>query len=825
MRTPPIDPSRAGALSTRDYTRLFERLPGRYVVLSLDLRIVAASDDYLQATLTRREDIVGRGLFEVFPENPADPHAGGERLVREHIDRLLTTGAPQVLPTLKYDIVNASGVYEERFWRVAFSAVSDPQAPPRWVVLHVEDVTSKVVGERESAAWIQDARTRLGQAVRELSDQTRRYEEAKRELTFHRAALSRAGILSETDVRGTITHVNDEFCRISGYAREELLGRNHRMINSGVHPRSFWTDMYAALVRDGIWQGAVCNRAKDGSLYWVQCTNVAFRDESDRLTRYISLRTDITDRVRAEEALRERDARLRFIADSMPQIVWTTTPDGAVDYLNRRWNESTGLDSERSMGWGWIQAIHPDDRERCAETWNRSVRTGTPFETEYRLRGREGDYRWHLVRGLPHLDNQGRIVQWVGTCTDISEVKEARKEAERARAVAEQASLAKSEFLARMSHVIRTPLNGVMGMTDLLLDTDLSPTQRHYASLVQTSARSLTTVINDILDFSKVEAGKLDIASDHFDPAALARSVADLMEPLATRKGLALTCALAPDLPESILGDEGRVRQILINLIGNAIKFTDTGRIDLLLSSHPSEPGCASLRFAVRDTGIGIPAVLQPTLFDPFVQVHRDRAAGGTGLGLPICRQLALAMGGTIGVESEEGRGSTFWFTITGGAADAAIRPADRPAVPGIPLVGEGRTVLIAEDNDVNQIVVSELLRRAGFRCDIVPDGLAAVESVRRGRYDLVLMDCQMPVLDGFAAAGEIRALETDGSRSGRARLPIIALTASAMKGDRERCFQAGMDGYVSKPIDPRALLSEIARVLADHPQAKGQAA
>jgi PAS domain S-box-containing protein len=552
------------------------------------------------------------------------------------------------------------------------------------------------------------------------------------------------------------------------------------------------------------------------------------RSESLVLERTRELRT-------AQEEVQQSARRLSLALEAVGEGIFDLRISQGCLFHNEVWKQVMGISDERLQHelCEVVEAIHPDDRE--AFDFGQESTLGETNETmvvEYRIRVADSE-RWIQSRSrVVERDASGRPERVLGSITDVTDRRqaadrllEANRELARARGEAEtlakqalEASKAKSQFLANMSHEIRTPLNGVIGMTGLLLDTDLTPDQKRLADTARSSGEALLALLNDILDFSKIEAGKLELESVKLDPRKLLDDMASILSFQAHEKGLRFACRVDDAVPPRVFGDPGRLRQILLNLAGNAVKFTSQGEVVVEAMLDQQESEFVILRFEVRDTGIGIPPDKVGALFHSFTQVDASttRKFGGTGLGLAISRQLAEMMGGRIGVESRLGEGSTFWFTARLRQAptpESAGSPSDSQGDPSTSPLGPERTgtradpgqrrILVAEDNPVNQMLIRILLSKLGYQAEVVGDGAQAVHALETGDFDLVLMDCQMPVMNGFEATRHIRA---GGELVRNPHLPVIALTANAMNEDREACLAAGMDDHIGKPISPDAL-------------------
>ncbi len=526
-------------------------------------------------------------------------------------------------------------------------------------------------------------------------------------------------------------------------------------------------------------------------------------------------------RKQAEIELRQSEKNYRELYEQAAEGIILADPQTLIYDINPKAAEILGYSPEELRGMTAFEIVHPQDLQQTPLPLD-ALRSGQAVQVERRYRRKDGDYVPVEVT-IRQIGEQGFKVVF----RDISQRKAMEADLVRAKQMAEAANQAKSIFLANMSHDIRTPMNAIMGMSEMLLDdASLKPSQREYAELIQSAAQTLLGLIDDILDFSKIEAGRMELEHHPFRLKRMAQELIDIFRLQASEKGIRITSRIEPTVPDGVCGDPVRLRQILTNLLGNALKFTHAGEVGLRIWQESTADSRITLGFEVWDTGIGIPADQQKRLFKPFSQadVSTSRRYGGTGLGLAICKRLSRLMGGDIGVESTEGQGSRFWFTAVLVRAKKflpAPSEAEGPALPekaeSAPIAPDQVRLLVVEDNPANQTVARAMFKKLGFRADVLDNGAAAIQALAENDYDLVFMDIQMPEMDGMAATRRIRDPES-GVR--RPDIPIVALTANAMKGDAERYLRAGMNDYVAKPFDSRRLLNAIHRQLGRNPPA-----
>jgi len=570
----------------------------------------------------------------------------------------------------------------------------------------------------------------------------------------------------------------------------------------------------------GSHRGAVYSLPMPQGTMWFELSIAAMGEPGRDETHYIMLVRDITERIRTEEKLRISEARHRLIADNASDVIWTMDLNGGFTYISPSVEKMRGFTVDEVMRQSLAEVLAPASFADASSVFSQAVAafySGLPMESfrgELEQRCKDGSTVWTEVSANGIYDSDGHFVEILGVARDISTRKEYERELERARDSAEAANRAKSEFLANMSHEIRTPMNGIMGMAQLLAYTDLTDRQAECLDVIRTSSESLLSLINDVLDLSKIESGKLELERRDFSLRETVGNVIKTQIFLIRSKQLGMETDIPATVPDNLIGDQLRLKQILLNLLGNAIKFTDEGGISIAVTVRERRDDVALLEIVVADTGVGMSPQAMEKIFDPFVQADSSttRLYGGTGLGLAICTRLATLMRGSIRAESREGVGSSFILQLPFSVSESGVARDDSDGGDRAPrrLTGSPLRILIVDDQEINRLVAMEMLRNAGHVVSQAGNGQEALELGDREAFDVILMDIQMPVMNGIDATRAIREREQETG----GHLPIIALTARALREERDHIQSQGFDGFIAKPIEIGKLLDEITRCL-----------
>jgi signal transduction histidine kinase/CheY-like chemotaxis protein len=558
---------------------------------------------------------------------------------------------------------------------------------------------------------------------------------------------------------------------------------------------------------------------QDGRFMWIESRAEIICDADGKVIRLTGTVHDITSRKRVESIIRESEKWFRILTDFLPQMIWTAKPDGRPDYYNQKWLDYVELDAKSALQQSGEPFIHEDDLPLIRNTWSACVRTGQSLDMEVRLlRASDQTYRWHLTRAVALRDESGRIVRWLGTSTDTEDQKQLMVKLRLATLEAEKAASIKSSFLANMSHEIRTPLAAIIGFTNLLSDTNRAESERSkYLQIINRNSKSLSVLINDILDISKFESGHFLIEEIDFRIDLLIEEILSIFSEVALSKQLTIRLNIEPSTHLHLKSDPSRLRQILVNVIGNSIKFTSSGDITISVTTMRSESDHWRLLIEVSDSGIGLTDEQAAILFEPFSQADQSttRKYGGSGLGLTLSRRLARALGGDVSLKSYAiGRGCKFLIEILAGQGNSEYSKGlsyldEEPfRMEALPYSSKQLRILLVEDAAENRFLVTEILGQKGYQIDTANDGSEGISMASANSYDLILMDMQMPVTDGFEAT---RFLRAQGFKK-----PIIALTALAMEDDRLRILACGCNEHLTKPLNFALLIDTIQRLTTD---------
>ncbi|ALU44406.1 PAS domain-containing hybrid sensor histidine kinase/response regulator [Pseudoalteromonas rubra] len=622
-------------------------------------------------------------------------------------------------------------------------------------------------------------------------------EIAKLQAEAAKFALDQHSLVPMADIDGKISYVNEQFVRVSGYSREELIGRKHSILNSGNQPKSYWQKMHGTVLSGQVWQDEVKNRAKNGQFYWVDTTIVPNYNSKNEVVGFTSIRTDITHQKEHLEqiAIAKQQAEAAKFALDQHSLVSIADIQGNITYVNKQFEKISGYTKEELLGRKHNILNSGNQPKSYWQKMHGTVLAGNVWHDEVKNRAKDGTFYWVDTTIVPNLNTRNEVVGFTSIRTDITQQKENIERLAKAKKEADAANQAKKDFLANMSHEIRTPMNGVYASLQLLSRNEMPFEQRELVNQSLFSCECLLTIINDILDFSKIESGELKIEQITFSMRNTIESVLSDVMPTVNKDKVELTFSYADNLWDTWLGDPVRVKQVILNIVSNAVKFTESGEISIYAAPEEVNNGGSGISVVIKDTGIGMSQQMIDNLFQRFSQADNSttRKYGGTGLGMSITQSLVAQMGGKLLVASKERVGTEFRVFLPLKKSEERTVVHSNPTLVKCPNL-ENKTVLVADDNTINRVIIKKALAPSKANVIEVENGELAMDMALKHGPDIVLMDIQMPVMDGITAFRMLRQKSFNA--------PIVAFTANVLKHDVERYLDEGFSACISKPLD-----------------------
>ncbi len=777
-------------VSQARYFDLYDLAPVGYLTLSEKYMIQEVN--FAAATMfgVTRSSLVNEGIHRILPREY-------QLIFYQHLKQCIEFGLPQ---SWEMPLERFSG---EQFW-VQLQATRT-QSGECWVTF------SDINGLKLMESALQKANANLEQQVLERTAELSKSEESYR--TVAEYTYDWEYWLAPD---GRLLYISPSSEIHTGYRCEEF-EQDDDLMKKIIHP-DYWNEFNrhlppnngALIITHQNHQVDFRITTRSGQERWFAHVCRPVYDGSGKYLGQRASNRDITERKQADVELRLSREKYKITLDNSFDVIFSLTAEGNFQFVSRAWERHFGYSIKDVLGKNIAVFVHPDDISALIKYFGNVISNGkSETSPPYRVKDKKGTWHNFIANGSRYASTTEDEWQFIGVAHDITDQLTAEQNLLQAKAEAETANIAKSQFLSTMSHEIRTPMNGLLGVVQLLQQTELTPEQFELTEIALHSGVQLIDLLNDILDLAKIEAGKIELEIADFDLTSMISDTINILSLQAREKGVCLISSIDDEVPAALKGDAGRLRQIIVNLVGNAIKFTPKGSVTLRGQKYAEDGSSLTLRFLIQDTGIGVAAEKLENIFAPFIQGNGSttRIYGGTGLGLSICKRLAELMGGTIGVESVEGEGSTFWFTVVMEKQKFPLRvkgletPShlDPRGSSGVGLArGNTIRILLTEDNPTAQKILTRLLKSSGYLVDVVGDGKAALQALENNDYELVLMDCMMPEMSGY----DVTAIIRDPSSAVRRHdIPIIALTGNAMKQDRDECISIGMDDHLAKPL------------------------